>query len=248
MLYLADIPTDADLQAFYHNYGEYKNLRPGRGGSWQRWMPWARPDPFIEILLETGGLAGVRLCEVGCTYGYFLRRCCRWGAQVTGVEWDELARDYLHSLGIAAHRSMPDGLVFDVVCAFQLLEHLADPGGFIAEVASRLEPDGRLLLALPNGGDADRIGAGWVGFRLDLEHLNYFSSRSLATLLLRYGLYLEQVWEYMQADLPRAGVPPLRRGVVERVVSRVWNRLGRGPFHLDGTYILCALARKVSSS
>ncbi|HOA62894.1 MAG TPA: hypothetical protein PKK57_16285, partial [Verrucomicrobiota bacterium] len=73
MHYLPDIPSESEMQAFYRNYGEYKGLRPPPEPRWRRWIPWQRPNPFLEILLQTGGLAGLQLCEVGCTYGYFLR-------------------------------------------------------------------------------------------------------------------------------------------------------------------------------
>lgn len=248
MYYLPEIPSESDVQAFYQNYGEYKGLRPSPEPRWRRWFPWQQPHPFLEILLQTGGLAGLRLCEVGCTYGYFLRKCRIAEAHVTGVEWDEHALAYLRGLGIPAHKSIPEDASFDIVCAFQLIEHLADPGGFLADVARRLTSDGRLLLALPNGGEVDRIGPGWIGFRLDLEHFNYFSTRTLSALLQRHDLCLEQVWEYMQADLPRADAPPVRRGRAARLLASAWNRFGQGPYHLDGTYILCTLARKVSRS
>lgn len=245
MTYLPDIPSEADLQAFYENYGEYKGLRARRERWWQRWIRFRRPDPFIEILLQTGGLAGAALCEVGCSHGNFLLKCRALGAQVTGVEWDEKAREYLGGLGIPASRSLPADQTFSIVCAFQLLEHLADPQAFIGEVAARLATDGRLLVALPNGGDAERIGPGWVGYRVDLEHLNYFTARSLATLLRQHDLYVEQTWDYMQADLPRADARPVPRGRAERVLAHLTTRLGQGPYHLDGTYILCLLARKM---
>ena len=248
MTYLPDIPAEPDLEAFYRDYGSYKGLGPAASRWWHRLMPFRRPDPFVEILLQTGGLAGQRLCEVGCSYGLFLRRCRDRGADVFGVEWDDHARQHLAGQGMASGRSLPADRHFDIGCAFQLLEHLADPQGFVRDLAARLAPDGRLLLAMPNGGDADRIGPAWVGFRVDLEHLNYFNARTLAALLQPHGLYVEQTWDYMQADLPRADAPGPRRGRFERLFAHASTRLGVGPYHLDGTYILCLLARKAASA
>jgi 2-polyprenyl-3-methyl-5-hydroxy-6-metoxy-1,4-benzoquinol methylase len=134
------------------------------------------------------------------------------------------------------------------MCAFQLLEHLSNPESFAAEVADALRDDGRLLLAMPNGDDGARVGPGWVGYRVDLEHLNYFGVGTLAPLLRRHGLLIEHYWEVLQANLPRGNREsmPTRRPLE---LLRAWLAEGGGTIRpRDGQFMLVVLARKVAGS
>jgi hypothetical protein len=96
----------------------------------------------------------------------------------------------------------------------------------------------------PNGGQADTLGAGWVGFRVDLDHLNYFSSATLSRLLVRAGLWPEAVWEFRQAELSafETGVAA-GASMFDRLVRR-WRPSDRAwalpP--LGGSYVLCTFA------
>ena len=243
MLYVADIPSDEDLERIYRDYGGYKTslrLRP----SWRyHLLPIKPPDPGIEVLLESGGLRGKTLCEFGCSFGTFLGRARGEGAIVTGVELDEHALEALRRSGIRAGREVPANESFDIVCAFQFIEHLPRPAEFVAAASRMLVGDGRLLLAFPNGGEAERVGPGWIGYRVDLEHLNYFSVATLTRLLGAAGLALEGFWESEQPKVGRGGdgrIGWARQS--RRLAGRLWGIQGAN----QGTYGLSALARKVA--
>jgi len=235
MLYLADIPTDEELQRFYTRYAGYKGYQPK--GAIQSWLTsWL--DPLVRILDRTGGVAGRSILEVGSSYGSFLERCRRRGANSLGaVELDSDARAHLQRGGIRAEADIPEGAQWDVICAFQVLEHLTDPAAMVAKMAAALKPDGRLLLAVPNGGETDITGPTWVGFRVDLEHLNYFSSKTLARLLSQHGVLVEQFWLHTQPAIARE-----TSGGLARLVHKAaeWTRLVP-----TGTFVLTLLARRV---
>jgi 2-polyprenyl-3-methyl-5-hydroxy-6-metoxy-1,4-benzoquinol methylase len=248
MRYLAEVPGPEDLDAFYRDYAAYKRILRPRVSLAFRLSPIKPADPYVEILRATGGIAGERLCEVGCSFGAFLRKARAAGAQVSGVELDEAALRELQAAGIPASRRLEPGRTFDVMCAFQLLEHLSNPESFAAEVADALRDDGRLLLAMPNGDDGARVGPGWVGYRVDLEHLNYFGVGTLAPLLRRHGLLIEHYWEVLQANLPRGNREsmPTRRPLE---LLRAWLAEGGGTIRpRDGQFMLVVLARKVAGS
>src|SRR5215472_2969616 len=100
MVYLADIPDERDLAALYSEYSGYKQLPSGRGSWLYRLSPLKPAEPHIEILMQSGGMKGRRLCEVGCAKGHFLVRARRAGASVVGVELDADSVRALTGLGI----------------------------------------------------------------------------------------------------------------------------------------------------
>ena len=61
-----------------------------------------------------------------------------------------------------------------------------------------LKVSGRLLLSCPNAEDVSRIGRPWIGFRVDLEHLNYFNVATISALLERHDLFVACYWETSQ--------------------------------------------------
>jgi SAM-dependent methyltransferase len=244
MFYVADIPSEAGMARFYQAYASNKGRRPAVCSWLQKKMRWWR-DPNLMILERTGGLKGKTLMEIGCSFGAFLQLAAARGAAVHGVDLDQAALDHLGRLGISASESPPAGRTFDVVCGFQVAEHLADPSTWVSRMAAALAPGGRFLLALPNGGECSRVGPGWVGFRVDLEHLNYFSIGTISRLLMDQGLYVEQFWESHQPELPASSLP--RPGLL----GRLWRkriafdaRLRNRPFHDDGRFVLTVLGRK----
>jgi 2-polyprenyl-3-methyl-5-hydroxy-6-metoxy-1,4-benzoquinol methylase len=250
MLYLPEVPNSDEISKFYQGYGHFKGLTAGRLSKRQLARA-SRADQHIAILQATGGLRGASLVEVGCAFGDFLQLARYLGAKVTGVEVDGKARSCLESLDIPNQEALRGNERADIICAFQLLEHLEQPATFIAQVSRALSTDGRLLLALPNGGEFEAVGESWVGFRVDLEHLNYFSTRTLTRLLAKFDLFVEQFWLHSQPAVQRAVPARLERlGLgprLERLSKRLMARLAGPPVSEAGTFVLSALARKAAA-
>jgi SAM-dependent methyltransferase len=250
MHYLPHLPSASEVDRFYQSYGAFKTYQPPHL-SRRTLKRQARRDIHLHILEQTGGLAGRHLLEYGCSYGTFLQLARLRGARVSGIEPDQAARAYVSSLGITVSPSAPPAPSaepdLDIVGAFQVLEHVADPDAFIAEASRRLRRHGRLLLGIPNGREAEVVGPTWAGFRVDLEHFNYFSIGTLSRLLARHGLYVDHFWEYMQPVL-QPPVPPTRWARVRRLIlgdgACPPPALSTQDFFWKGTFILTVLARK----
>jgi SAM-dependent methyltransferase len=244
MIYLPEVPDETALAGFYSRYAEWKGYTQRARRSGFKLALDALRDVNIAFLEQTGGLAGRKVLEVGASYGYFLERA-RWkGATVEAVEIDADARAQLSALGIPAHDRIPKNQKYDVVCAFQLLEHLSELHESIAALSDALAPDGRLLVGVPNAGEAEKLGPAWVGFRVDLEHLNYFTASTLARLFSAHGLYVEQHWQTDQPGVMRPNGTEKRgrlRGVVEGIGARLFRAR---TLALDGRYVLTVLARR----
>ncbi|MBN1346441.1 MAG: class I SAM-dependent methyltransferase [Phycisphaerae bacterium] len=247
MVYLADIPSEDDLSRLYRSYGRYKGY-VGQGAEprpltrWQRYLK-ARGD-FLLHILDIEGIAGQRLCELGAAHGEFLQLARARGAAVCGIDLDTEARGYLsRRLGIESHAHIAEAEgSFDVVCAKSVMEHIADPGGTLSDIRERLAGDGRLLISVPNGANSDVIGPTWAGFRVDLEHLNYWSPATMARLLGRLGLYVEQYWEMGQLWVQRK----CRKGsLLERIRARALGSSSWNPMS-TGQATLAVLARRAA--
>jgi len=125
--------------------------------------------------------------------------CCLMkdaGFEVTAIERDSVCADYLrNTVGIKAiqssdplqtMRGMDTG--FDVIAAWHSMEHLPTPWLVIQEAARLLNPDGILLLAMPNpeSFEFDVLKARWM--YLDApRHLYFHSIHSLIQFCGAHG-------------------------------------------------------------
>jgi SAM-dependent methyltransferase len=88
---------------------------------------------------------------------------------------------------------------FDVVLAFELIEHIARPSVFIREAQRLLRPGGFLVLTTPNADCGRQTGwSHWAGFLSSFEHLYFFDRESLDRVLKRNGMSIVDI--YSQGD------------------------------------------------
>ena len=248
MIYIADTPTPNDVTRFYSRYADFKKLVPSRRGFISGLLR-SYTDAHVSFLATTGGIAKKKIADIGCAYGKFLDLVKRRGADIYGVEIDQITRDALKKKKVPVCPRLSDfNIKFDVVTAFQLFEHLVDPDELVKECAASIKQDGRLLICVPNGLSAETVGASWVGFRVDLEHFNYFTPKSLGNLLFRHGFVIEHYWQYWQPHISREN--RARKGrcrqYLDTALSRVCASLyPEARIGNTGDYVLGVLARKI---
>lgn len=129
---------------------------------------------FAERLDALGMVRGKRILEVGCGKGQFLRECRDLGAaSVTGQEFfnqrpldyarGELGIDDIRTVGFEDTATWPDG-EFDVVCSFDVVEHVHDLQDFFRQCVRLTCPGGLQYHATPGAGSiSNRLGRLLVG-------------------------------------------------------------------------------------
>jgi SAM-dependent methyltransferase len=102
---------------------------------------------------------GKRVLDAGCGSGYGSLELARVAQSVTGVdvaaEAVEFARENYSAPNLtfdtASVNELPYGNeTFDLVVAFEVIEHLEDWRGFLAEARRVLSPSGQLIVSTPN--------------------------------------------------------------------------------------------------
>ncbi|HET7300134.1 MAG TPA: class I SAM-dependent methyltransferase [Oleiagrimonas sp.] len=87
---------------------------------------------------------------------------------------------------------------FDVVCAFDIIEHVDDDEAALAELARVSRPDATFLLSVP------LHEAAWTAFDDFVGHRRRYEPHALAALLARHGFGIERSAVYgMQPRSPR---------------------------------------------
>jgi 2-polyprenyl-3-methyl-5-hydroxy-6-metoxy-1,4-benzoquinol methylase len=170
-----------------------------------------------KLLAQVDG--GGRVLDVGCSTGYLSRLLVERGSTVVGIELDEeaaaQARRFCETVltGDVERMELPfEPASFDAVMCADLIEHLREPGAFIARVRPLLRPGGRLVLTTPNVANwTIRLALLFGRFDytergiLDRTHTHLFTRRSLIRCLEGAGYHVESF--DFTVPVPGVGTP-----------------------------------------
>jgi SAM-dependent methyltransferase len=136
---------------------------------------------------------GDAVLEVGAGAGAFARLIP--GARYVGLDpnpgayADTDAR--VRAERLADHAASHEG-AYDVACAFQVIEHVADPRGMAAAMARCLKPGGLLMLGAPIWPSAMTAIPDFV-FNAPPHHLSWWNEGAMMALAASIGLVVEEV-------------------------------------------------------
>jgi len=138
------------------------------GGDW--WNPSGRlfslhlinPLRFDYFAEKAGDLKRARVLDIGCGGGLLSERFAASGAQVTGIDLSpaaiDAAKKHAHEAGLAIDYRVlaPCGLLreiqkpFDIIICAEVLEHVDDLRGFLADALKMLKSSGLFFFGTIN--------------------------------------------------------------------------------------------------
>jgi 2-polyprenyl-3-methyl-5-hydroxy-6-metoxy-1,4-benzoquinol methylase len=146
--------------------------------------------------------AAKSLLEVGASSGQFLANIKDRVALVHAIELDKACCSFMQAeLGIRAdseflRESAFADETYDVVCSFQVLEHVADPVGFLCELQQSAKKGGTIFVEVPNLHDpllsVWEVSA-YKKFFYHTAHLHYFTEKSLRKTAIDAGFTSDQI-------------------------------------------------------
>jgi SAM-dependent methyltransferase len=188
------------------------------------WLRWDVVERVLDDLRPT------TILELGCGQGAAGARMAARAAYLA-VEPDETSRAVatarIEPLGgtvlAGDHTAVPSGRTFDVVCAFEVLEHIEDDASVLAEWRAFLRPGGHLVLSMPAW--QSRFGP----MDEQVGHFRRYDVESLRELLERtgftdvrttlYGWPLGYALEFVRNTVARRELAAAAGSMAERTAS-----------------------------
>jgi 2-polyprenyl-3-methyl-5-hydroxy-6-metoxy-1,4-benzoquinol methylase len=166
------------------------------------YMPWKWEHQQTAKVIRSG----MKVLEVGCAEGDFIKRISdEYGALCTGLELNEKAASKAQAIGLDVQLqtiqdfSNANEEKFDLVCSFQVLEHISDVHSFIKAMVKCLKKGGTLVIGVPNNDSF--LGLTHNALNVPPHHMGLWNERSLNALCNLFPLkmgkcYFEPLQDY----------------------------------------------------
>jgi SAM-dependent methyltransferase len=203
-------------------------------------LPWYyQREKFEFARAESLIPQGARVLEVGCGHGFFGERPHMRETRYTGLEFSQeavrqaTARN-LQVLPVTAeeHAKTHAG-AYDVVCSFQVFEHVSDPGSLLRACCELLAPGGQLIISMPG---ANSFMSYTINEPLSLppHHVTWWTDKCLSWIPAAYPLRLSGL---VHQNLSQGG----HRGFylkhfVDRALLKYMGETNIGLINLSPTY------------
>ena len=159
---------------------------------------WVDRHWFSRIARRITRKVGVgKVLDVGCGNGLLLREFIKLGWQAYGIDPSPWAKQCAE--GYEVYRSTLHGAAlpddhFDAVMNTAVLEHVAQPRGYVEEIIRILKPGGCAYFNVPNYGSlAIRLGASSFRSNIPPAHASFFTHKTLRELFAPYADALAEV-------------------------------------------------------
>jgi SAM-dependent methyltransferase len=139
-----------------------------------------------------------KVLEVGSGFGSFLTLLKENGIKdISGLELSNLAVEKCIELQLDVKPKLIEELnteiKYDVICSFQVLEHIYDVASFLDSTINLLKPGGKLIIGVPNNNPYLHIVDKYHTLNLPPHHAGLWSKKSLRNLSKSYSLKVSKI-------------------------------------------------------
>lgn len=153
------------------------------------------------VCSEFGVEEGLTIGDIGAGFGLFLEelRKLRPNNRLIAIEPSETMADILDKKGLEVRRCFLEEMEdmrggFDILTAFELAEHVVDPGLLLSQILEMLKPGGILYLTTLNSFGFDILMLGERSKAVfPPHHINFFNTASIGLLLESKGYEVRSV-------------------------------------------------------
>ena len=144
-------------------------------------------------------LPGDKVLEIGCGQGDFIKKLKDNNIDAIGLEFNDQAIEKCRAKGlIVAKQTIEEHAsgnqaVYDVVCSFQVMEHIADIGNALTASLGVLKRGGKLIISVPNNDSflgKDKFNL----MNLPPHHMGLWDEKSLKNLEKFFNIKLEKIY------------------------------------------------------
>lgn len=158
------------------------------------YMPWKWEHQECSNLINDGD----NILEVGCGNGDFIKKICEAYKHIncTGLELNESSVTSNDRYEIVNRKiedfSIENASQFDLVCSFQVLEHIADVNSFLKGKIQCLKESGLFVICVPNN-DSFIKKAKFNILNLPPHHLGLWNEESLKRIGKEFNMRLVKI-------------------------------------------------------
>lgn len=173
----------------YEDYRDDKVLKSVRNGN--NYIKYRRHRLRIKQIKKH--VKAGKLYDIGVGWGHFLHTAKRMGFETSGVEMSELMHHYASTdlkLEVEHDNFFNIELqnnYYDVATMWDVLEHIEHPTKAVQKVYEMIKDDGYFVLQVPQIDSKVAIKLKEKWSMLSIEHINYFSRKTIKTLLENNG-------------------------------------------------------------
>jgi 2-polyprenyl-3-methyl-5-hydroxy-6-metoxy-1,4-benzoquinol methylase len=157
----------------------------------EEWLKITEIDDQRRFQMFKPLITNKSLLDFGCGNAGFLKKAKIVSSSVMGIELEKRVIDY-YSDEILIFENIRDlNIKFDVITSFHVFEHLENPLEILNDLGKLLNPNGKIIIEVPNSDDALLTlfeSESFQNFTYWSQHLFLFNSNSLKRLVKKSNL------------------------------------------------------------